>query len=217
MSAIDPTTLRDMLAKHATWLRGGANGERADLAYADLAGANLVNADLAYADLAGANLVNTNLAYADLAYANLVNANLAYADLAYANLAGANLAYANLAGADLAGANLADARLSHFQICPEEGSFTAWKKADGALLKLEIPADARRVSALVGRKCRAEFARVLAVFDAPEGKTNFPTQRGCVYRLGEIVHPDSFDDDIRLECTNGIHFFMTRREAEEWV
>jgi len=101
-------------------------------------------------------------------------------------------------------------------VCPEEGSFIAWKKADGMLLKLEIPAEARRVSSLVGRKCRAEYVRVLEAIDAPEEQTAFETQAGCVYRVGEIVRPDSFNDDIRVECTHGIHFFMTRREAEEW-
>ena len=25
-----------------------------------------------------------------------------------------------------------------------------------------------------------------------------------------------FDPDIRVECTSGIHFFITRREAEEY-
>ncbi len=37
------------------------------------------------------------------------------------------------------------------------------------------------------------------------------------YYKGAIVEADSFDDDIRLECTNGIHFFMTKEEAEEWA
>jgi hypothetical protein len=36
------------------------------------------------------------------------------------------------------------------------------------------------------------------------------------YKAGEIIHPDKFDDDIRVECANGIHFFITRREAEEY-
>ena len=35
------------------------------------------------------------------------------------------------------------------------------------------------------------------------------------YTLGEIAKAD-LDTDIRIECTSGIHFFMTRKEAEEW-
>ena len=34
------------------------------------------------------------------------------------------------------------------------------------------------------------------------------------YKVGETVYPDSFDEDRWNECSNGIHFFMTRREAE---
>jgi len=233
---MNPERLAEILYKHAAWLRYDVAGERANLRGANLYGANLRGANLIYADLSGANLSGANLSGADLYGANLRGANLIYADLSGAdlsdanpycanlrgaNLSGANLSGANLSGANLYGANLSDAnlygaKLPHFQVCPEEGSFIAWKKAGGVLLKLEIPAEARRVSSLVGRKCRAEYVRVLEAIDAPEGQTDFKTQAGCVYRVGEIVRPDSFNDDIRVECTHGIHFFMTRREAEEW-
>ncbi len=33
---------------------------------------------------------------------------------------------------------------------------------------------------------------------------------------GKTGKADKFDGDIRKECTNGIHFFMTEREAKEW-
>jgi len=99
---VSPEQIRDVLDKHAKWLRGEDGGERANLAGADLAGANLAGADLA-----GANLADANLADANLAGANLAGAYLAGADLAGANLADANLADANLADAYLAGAKIA--------------------------------------------------------------------------------------------------------------
>ena len=37
-----------------------------------------------------------------------------------------------------------------------------------------------------------------------------------MYRVGKTVESDSYDDDIRVECSHGIHFFLTRKEAEEW-
>ena len=37
-----------------------------------------------------------------------------------------------------------------------------------------------------------------------------------VYRNGELTYPDSYDDDIRVGCSHGIHFFITKAEAEEW-
>ena len=32
-----------------------------------------------------------------------------------------------------------------------------------------------------------------------------------VYRVGETVRPDSYDDNPLVECTHGIHWFATRR------
>ena len=140
--------------------------------------------------------------------ADLRDANLRGANLRDANLRGADLRDADLRGACLWDANLRGAKLPHFQICPEEGSFVAYKKVDTGVIKLEIPSKAKRTSSLIGRKCRAEYVRVL------EGSGR--SCRGGDYKEGEIVYPDSYDDDIRVECTNGIHFFMTRKEAEEW-
>ena len=130
-----------------------------------------------------------------------------------ANLEGANLRGANLERANLRGANLRGAILPHFQICPEEGSFIAWKKTTKGVIKICIPEDARRVSSLIGRKCRASHIIVLNGVNGGES----PTHGSLIYNVGETVHSDSFDDDIRVECTNGIHFFMSRKEAEEWI
>jgi hypothetical protein len=130
--------------------------------------------------------------------------------LSGADLRGADLSGANLSGANLSEADLIGARLPHFFIIPEEGSFVAWKKLrDGVLCKVEIPADAKRTSSLVGRKCRAEFVQVLA----GEGHGQHCSIH---YIPGQIVRADWFDDDIRVECSHGIHFFITQKEAEEY-
>ena len=124
----------------------------------------------------------------------------------------ANLRYADLSAADLRGANLSGADLPDFQIVPSEGSFIAWKKTTNGVIKICIPEDAERTSALTGRKCRASKVEVLS---GEEGLS--PTHRDkCKYIIGTTVEADSFDPDIRLECTHGIHFFMTKEEAEEW-
>ena len=180
--------------------------------FSDLQGANLQGAYLQGANLQGANLQGANLWGANLWDANLQGANLQGANLWGADLQGANLQGANLWGADLRGAILQDATLPPFQIVPEEGSFIAFKKVDTGVIKILIPEDAKRTSTLVGRKCRA--SRVLVL----EGSGNSPTHthKALEYKEGEIVVADSYDDDIRIECTNGIHFFMTRKEAEDW-
>jgi Family of unknown function (DUF5758)/Pentapeptide repeats (8 copies) len=199
---------------------GGADLRSADLRSANLYGANLYGAYLSGANLGGANLVgadlrSANLRGADLRSANLRGANLYGAYLSGANLSGADLSGANLRSAELKGANLRNAKLPAFLITPQEGSFIAWKKAIAFIVKLEIPAEARRTSSLVGRKCRAEFVRVLEIEGAKEATTSRHGPR-TIYRVGEIVRPDKYDDDIRIECSNGIHFFLTKEEAISW-
>jgi len=154
----------------------------------------------------GEDLLDVNLTGADLRLADLEGANLTDANLTGADLMDADLTRANLRCADLEGA-----RLPHFQVCPETGAFEAWKKmADGSLLKIMIPAHAKRTSSMVGRKCRASSVIVL------EGCGVSPiSDKKLVYTKGEEVFADAFDDDIRVECTHGIHFYLTRLEAEE--
>ena len=141
--------------------------------------------------------------------ANLSRADLRWADLREANLRGADLREADLREADLRGADLREADLPDFEICPEEGSFIAWKRVCGGVIKLLIPTTAKRTSSLIGRKCRAEYVDVLS--------GNGKSDRGGVYAEGTRYYPDSYDDDIRVECSHGVHFFMTKLEAERWL
>ena len=195
-----------------------------DLSGANLSYVDLSRANLSYANLNGAVLNGAVLSHADLSRANLSGAVLSHADLSRANLSRADLSGADLRGADLSHAHLshaikgANTILPHYRIAPEVGSFIAFKKLrNNVVATLEIPAEAKRTSSLIGRKCRAEFAKVVALSsDAVVGYAKHQPPGTFSYRVGEIVRPDSFDDDVRLECTNGIHFFMTRREAEEY-
>ena len=66
------------------------------------------------------------------------------------------------------------------------------------MVKLLIPADAKRSNA-AGRKCRAEFAKVLDVIGADIGLNGNGAR--TEYRKGEIVRPDSWDDDWKNECS----------------
>lgn len=57
----DAINLPDVRAKHAAWLRGKPDGQRANLAGADLREADLRWADLRWAGLAGADLREADL------------------------------------------------------------------------------------------------------------------------------------------------------------
>ncbi len=232
--------LKKILRLHKLWLdSNGKSGKRADLRGAklrgaELQGANLQDAELCGADLRGADLRKANLRgadlqYADLRYAKLREADLYGADLQDVTLRDANLLDANLVGADLQGAdlrdtdlqdaNLRDAKLPNFLIVPTEGDFIAYKKLkNNVIAKLLIPKKAKRTNSLVGRKCRAEFVKVLELTkDNKKVKQSMDQHTGkLIYKKGAIVRPNKYDDDIRIECTKGIHFFMTKKEAEEY-
>ena len=172
-------------------------------ARADLSGANLSRADLS-----GANLSGANLSRADLSRADLSRANLSRADLSRADLSGANLSRANLSDAKNAALVIAQTR-----ILPE-GQLIGWKSCKfGVIVKLSIPAESRRSHAF-GRKCRAEFADVLEIFN---GETGISKHDGkTAYRTGERVTCHEWSENWQEECAGGIHFFITREEAEAY-
>ena len=141
------------------------------------------------------------------------------ANLEGANLKGANLKGANLYGANLKGANLYGAKdIPYIPLnCPSEGSFIGWKKVCGNLIKLEIPEDAKRLSS-VSMKCRCDKARVLSVWnmrleEEVSEVVNHAYNQNTLYKVGEMVYPDSFDEDRWNECSHGIHFFINKQDA----
>ena len=189
----------------------GANLTGAYLMDANLMGANLTGAYLTGANLTGANLTGANLAGAYLTGANLTGANLMDANLAGAYLGGADLGGAYLAVADLIDAKNAELAIARTRILPE-GTLIGWKKLErGVIAKLEIPAEARRSHAF-GRKCRAEYVKCLEVIGAEFGVSMH--DETTQYRAGEIIKPHLFDENWQEECAGGIHFYITREEAE---
>ena len=210
--------LKTILEKHKMWLNDEDGGKMANLSEADLSGANLSEADLSGANLSGA----------DLRWADLSGADLSRADLRWANLSEADLSRANLSGADLSGANLSEADLRWVQhiesaqnlfyplTCPEKGEYTAFKKAGGKIVELRIPADAKRLSA-TGRKCRASKAVVISITtlegDPAGNEVRSDYDKNFVYRVGETVEVQRFDENRWNECAPGIHHYITREEA----
>ena len=158
--------------------------------------------------------VSSGLAVRDaLEKAVASRANLSGADLSGADLYGANLSGANLSGADLSRARNAELAVAQTRILPD-GDLIGWKKCkDGVIVKLAIPAAAKRSHAF-GRKCRAEFADVLEVIGASSGVSSHDNK--TEYRVGCRVASDRFDENWQEECSGGIHFFITRIEAENY-
>ena len=131
-----------------------------------------------------------------------------------ADLSDADLRYADLSGADLRGAK----NLPYIPYaCPDFGIFIGYKKASGYIVELEIPEDAKRLSA-TNRKCRCDKAKVLRILnydrtvaDVTEVKSSYDSR--FIYKVGEVVYVDDFDEDRWNECSTGIHFFINFQEA----
>ena len=192
--------LNKVLENHKHWLNEDCDG------WEEMK-ANLCGADLRNANLRNANLCGVNLRNANLCGVNLRNANLCYADLCGVNLRNANLRYAvNVPFIPYA--------------CPDFGMFIGYKKASGYIVELEIPKDAKRLSATT-RKCRCNKAKVLRILnydrtvaDVTEVRSNYNS--AFVYKVGDIVSVDNFDEDRFNECSTGIHFFINFQEAVDY-
>ena len=151
---------------------------------------------------------------ADLREVGLFGADLRGADLRGANLFEADFRRANLCGADLL------CTVGMLQ-CPESGAFTGFKKLrDGLIAEIEILPDAKRSSATT-RKCRCDKAKVVAI--TQKDGTPFAGEYGVsqhdssfLYKIGDIVSVDNYDNDRWNECSTGIHFFITRQEAVDY-
>jgi hypothetical protein len=211
----------------------GANLEGADFSEANLEGANFSEANLRNARLNNtkakeANFCKTNLSgaefyAADLIKANFYKANLINVNLYEANLTTASLTGANLQGADLTRANLDRAQLPDYQL-PQNVVLIGYKKVmDGVILKLEISSKTPRTASLIGNKCRAKSAKVLAWMEPNDTKWRttkkvFASKHNpdFMYRVGETVTEPRYNNDSRIECTNGIHFFETLKAALEY-
>ena len=156
-----------------------------------------------------------NLSGADLRGADLYDANLSGANLSGADLRGADLRGANLSGADLRGAKDIPSIAAAQTIVAASGTITGWKKCQcGVVVKLRIPEEARRSNAS-GRKCRAEYADVIEVIG---GDVGISLHDGVTkYIAGTRVTCDVWCEDRWRECAGGIHFYITKEEAEAHV
>ena len=129
---------------------------------------------------------------------------------------------ADLGGADLGGAK----EIPYLPLaCPSDGAFVGWKKvkslSSAYLVKLEIPEDARRCSATT-QKCRCDKAKVLDIIeigneDRHINKITNTSHIELLYKVGTMVYPDSFDENRWNECSHGIHFFINKQDAINYV
>ena len=197
--------LKLILENHLKWIKNEIGGIKANLSGVDLSGV-----DFSGVDLSGVDLSEANLSRANLSRVNFSRANLSGANLFGANFSEANLSEANFSGADQ---KLNELLISYTSICAE-GDIIGYKKCrDDIIVKLKIHAESKRSNS-TSRKCRAEFVEVLEIYEAKEARSQHNSS--IVYRVGEFITVDKFDENRWEKCSSGIHFFITKLEAENY-
>lgn len=94
------------------------------------------------------------------------------------------------------------------------------------LVTLWIPADAHVImgdSDKNERKCRASKAKVLEITclhgikQHEKAFTKHNQHTGLVYEVGKVMKPQNgFDRNTRESCRAGIHFFLSKEDAENY-
>ena len=186
MKKISDTELKTIIDKHAKWLRGEEDGERADLCDADLCGADLRGADLCYANLCGADLFNANLRDAKNVDEVKWNMYTTFYPLQCPET-GSFIGYKKASG-----------YIIELEICADA------KRSSATSRRCRCSnAKVLGITNLDG-----------SVSGLREIGSNY--NKNFIYHIGETVEVPNFDDNRWNECAPGIHFFITREEAVKY-
>lgn len=205
------------------------------LPMANFFGATLIDVNFTNANINKANLSQTHIQRAIFDYASLyrtifTNARIGIQSAMYADMT--ETVFTN-SWMDIE----SDVQIKLPINCPSSGSFIGWKKANIAypkseqkeahisqgIVKLLIPEWAERTSS-VNRQCRCDRAIVLDVQDT--GGASIVDYDYIFsahdlhykYTVGDTLLPrDSFDTNRWHECSSGIHFFIDRMDAVDYI
>ena len=209
-----------------------------NLFYSNLRGSDLSNtflncANLACCDLRDANLYNAILYDAILCHSILDRADLSNADLSDANLGECLLRDTNLSNTCFSRANLA--HTSMYSAVGKQMEYRRGKVLTEPLIgykkcininhrkdindiirdvivTLEIPRGAI-VFSINGIKLRTNKAKVISIEGADRA---FSIHNHMSYYVGDEITIYDFNCQYNIECAEGIHFFLTREEAENY-
>jgi len=121
--------------------------------------------------------------------------------------------------------NIKLTRKNHFglvlgQVFTVEEDMIVYKKLQGQRIASLLLTKGQTFQSKTKNKCRTDKAVVLEI-KSLDGSTDYKTgisfqDSGFIYNVGETVYPkEPYCTDID-ECASGIHFFLTRKEAEDY-
>lgn len=191
-----------------------------DLSGLDFSGVRFYNCNFDGAFMDGVNLTGALFTDCSLKGVKLTNAKAESTgfsgnDLCGSDFSGTDFYYASLDRANLEGV-ITDSKTQWFaNLCPKEGPFIAWKiGAEGRVMQLLVPADARRVCG-TKQLGRCDLAKVLEITNI-DRSINYDwaesiTKDDFIYERGKFVRPaNGFQDNGWIDDGAGIYFFMER-------
>lgn len=212
--------------------------------YSSFRGATIENSNFSYSDFYCSEMNGITINFSDLRNSSFIKACLQGGDFTKTKINSTDFRNSDLTGAwfktanfnddishgqhktdfniyfenaDLTGVRFKDDfknsyTFKRLMILPEEGSFIGWKKCkNNVIVKLLIPQNSDRINT-TKRNCRAAFVEVLDVIGGNKGISFY--DENVIYETGIRIHADEFDSDWKNEETHGIHFFLTKQEAE---
>lgn len=218
--------INEILDRHNRWLSNEPQGFPASFSFSDFTYSDFSFENLSFCDFNHSYFKGVVFSGSDLTKADFSDATIVDCDFRDTILSGTNFFNAKIYNTSFIFAKIDEfSSLNNYPMtCPSHGDFIGWKKLNNKIIKLLIPAEAKRVSG-ASRKCRAEFAKVLDIQNEDgtsadvSSITNeeitlfYPKVKPITYTIGEMVYPDSFDENRWNECSSGIHFFISRNEA----
>ena len=191
---------------------------------ASMAGACFYTAQLCDCDFTSADLRFCDLCYSNIDYTCFEKADLGWANFTYAKKTfWANFGEADLTDVDFTDCCLADNAVNGAKglfipmACPEEGAFIAWKKCqDNRIVKLMVPENALRTG---GDRfsCRASEVEILDIYSENNNCAEAVSfEDDYTFRRGETIKDKQVFDSSLLHDGAGIHFFLSRAEAENY-
>ena len=199
----------------------GMDFSRVDFSNSDFKNVNFRSCKFDNAKLQHTKFENCDLSGSSFAYANLFSTDLRTCDLSGSNFDGADFFAALLWEAKLDNLLVTDRTKFFRNYCPEEGYIFGYKKCfNERMVQLLIPKDAKRCSSTTNA-CRCDKARVVAITDVNKKEIYKEAMSfvdpNFIYRLGEMVYADSYNEDRWHDSSHGIHFWMTFEEALNYM
>lgn len=207
-----------------------SDGKRLDLTGAKFSGCNLTHVAFRDCDLTDALFIDANLVGTDF-WICKVSCNVIYRD--YLDLKIPTLLYDNQLRADYSFCDIDNNEILMLRdiqryIYTEHQELIGYKVVESEtcprnvlICELLIPSYAKRI-VIEGGKCRCDIAKVRRLYTMNgedfKGRARpfIQSDSNLRYEVGKNVCADFYDDCIYIDCSGGIHFFMTEQEARDF-